>query len=124
MIKVKLEHNVDLSGIPEENQHGDCFVQALHQFLKNPKRYTLVHGVVTGQGAIEGIEHNHAWVIDEKNEQVIDNTLPGNKRIPIGIYYWVGKISITREYKEKEVMEMIDKYGTYGPWDEVFNDYP
>ncbi len=115
---------VDLSDIPEENKNGDCFVVALKKFMENPKRYTLVHGVVTGQGPIEGIEYNHAWVIDEKTDTVIDMTLPkGNQKIPVGLYYYIGKISITKEYKGPEVLKMLDKYGTYGPWDSVFDQY-
>lgn len=115
----------DLSDIPEENQHGDCFVVALHKFMENPKRYTLVHGVVSGQGPLEGIEYCHAWVIDENTDQVIDMTLPaGNQKLPVGLYYYIGKIEITREYKLSDVAKMVDKYGTYGPWDKVFEDYP
>ena len=117
-------NTVDISDIPEENKHGNCYVVALHKFMENPKRYTLVHGVVSGQGPLEGIEYNHAWVIDEKTDTVIDMTLPkGNQKIPVGLYYYIGKISITREYKGPEVLEMLDKYGTYGPWDSVFDNY-
>ena len=117
--------DVDLSDIPEENKHGDCFVVALNTFLKKPKRYTLVHGVVTGQGPLDGIEYCHAWVIDESTDTVIDNTLPpGSNKYPVDIYYAIGQISITREYDYRGVLEMVDKYETYGPWDPVFNKYP
>lgn len=116
---------VDISNIPEENKHGNCFVAALHKFMENPRRYTLVHGVVSGQGPLEGIEYCHAWVIDENTDQVIDMTLPsGNQKMPVGLYYAIGRISITKEYKASDVAKMLDKYGTYGPWDSVFNDYP
>lgn len=81
----------------------------------------ILHGVVTGQGPLEGIEYCHAWVID--GETVIDKTIP-QKRIPVGLYYHIGKISITREYDKNDVMKMLDKYGTYGPWDPVFKNYP
>jgi hypothetical protein len=115
----------DLSHIPEENQHGDCFVVALHKFMENPRRYTLVHGVVSGQGPLEGIEYCHAWVIDENTDKVIDMTLPsGRQKIPVELYYYIGRIEITREYKASDVAKMVDKYGTYGPWDKVFEDYP
>ena len=111
--------------IPEENKHGDCFVQALNTFLENPKKYILVHGVVTGQGPLAGVQYCHAWVIDERKDIVIDKTLPKQyQEMPVGIYYWTGKISITKEYNYKEVLEMIDKYETYGPWDKVFEKYP
>ena len=115
----------DISDIPEENKHGDCFVVALNTFLEDPENYTLVHGVVTGQGPIEGIEYCHAWVIDESTDTVIDNTLPASySKLPVNMYYRIGKIEITKEYDYKQVLKMIDKYGTYGPWDKVFEQYP
>lgn len=125
MIKIKLEHNVDLSEIPEENQHGDCFVVSLNKFMEDPKKYTLVHGVVTGQGPLEGIQYNHAWV-EDKFGDVYDETLsfPFNNGLSQEFYYGLGKIEITRKYNAEQVLKMLDKYGTYGPWDKVFNDYP
>ena len=124
-MKKYIRSAINLDDIPEENKHGDCFVVALHKFMENPKRYTLVHGIVTGQGAIEGIQYCHAWVIDEPTDMVIDMTLPsGSQQIPVNLYYYVGKITITREYKASEVSKMLNKYGTYGPWDKVFDGYP
>jgi len=124
-MKRYIKNAVSIEDVPEENKHGDCFVVALNKFLENPKKYTLVHGVVTGQGPLEGIQYNHAWVIDEYNETVIDMTLPkSNQKIPVGVYYYIGKISITREYKADDVYKMLDTYGTYGPWDKVFEKYP
>ena len=117
-------NSIDISNIPEENKNGNCFEVALNKFMQNPKRYTLVHGVVTGQGPLEGIQYCHAWVIDEKTDKVIDMTLPsGKQQIPVGLYYYIGKISITKEYDASEVLDMLDKYGTYGPWDSIFDPY-
>ena len=116
---------VNIEDVPEENKHGNCFVVALHKFMENPQKYILVHGIVTGQGPLEGLQYCHAWVIDERADKVIDMTLPtGSQQIPLGLYYWVGKIDITREYNAAEVSKMLDKYGTYGPWDKVFDGYP
>ena len=124
-MKKYIYSKTDLSDIPEEHKHGDCFVVSLHKFMENPKRYTLVHGVVTGQGPLEGVEYCHAWVIDEKTDTVIDMTLPTKmQKLPVDLYYNIGHISITKEYKAADVGKMLDKYGTYGPWDKVFNGYP
>ena len=91
--------------------------------MENPKRYTLVHGVVSGQGPLEGIEYCHAWVLD--GDDVIDDTLPPDmRRIPADLYYSMGNIELTREYDWHDVAEMLDEYGTYGPWDDVFDPYP
>ena len=124
-MKKYIKTYTDISEIPDEYKHGDCFVQALNTFLEDPKHYALVHGVVNGQGPLEGIQYCHAWVIDETTDKVIDRTLPaGSQEIPTGYYYWIGKPPITREYNAEQVGEMVDKYGTYGPWDKVFKGYP
>lgn len=110
--------------MPEENKHGNCFVEALHEFMRSPDKYILVHGVVNGQGPLEGYQYCHAWVIDEDADVVVDKTQPsGNQRFPIGLYYAIGDIKITREYDADDVSDMLNTYGTYGPWDPVFDDY-
>lgn len=125
MLRIKLEYDGDLSDIPEENKHGNCFVVALNKFMENPRKYTLVHGVVTGQGPLEGIQYCHAWVEDSFGD-VWDGTLPEPfcNGISHEFYYSLGKIKITRKYDAKKVYDMLDKYETYGPWDSVFNKYP
>ena len=108
--------------IPDENKNGNCYQAALHKFMEDPQRYTLVHGVVTGQGAVSGIQYGHAWV--EDGDTIIDMTLPPQmQRLPKPAYYAIGHIKITRRYGPDDVLEMLDEYGTYGPWDEVFDDY-
>lgn len=112
-----------LDSVPQENKHGDCYVQAFRQFMQDPSRYVLVHGVVTGQGPLEGIEYCHAWVLD--GDTVIDRTLdPEMQRLPKALYYYIGQIEITREYDLKAVRKMTAEFGTYGPWDDIFNRYP
>ena len=40
--------------IPDANKGGDCYVKALHNMQSDPSA-TLVHGLVSGQGHLEGI---------------------------------------------------------------------
>lgn len=121
-MKKYIKSEKDYSNIPEENQHGDCFVVALNKWMENPERYTLVHGVVTGQGAIDGVKYTHAWVEDGNN--VIDMTLPEDMQVfPKDAYYAIGNIKITRKYKYKDVLNNVCTYETYGPWDKVFDGY-
>jgi len=107
------------SPIPKKNQGGDCFVVSYQYFQKNALRndkLRLVHGLVTGQGAIEGIVYNHAWVEDDN--MVIDKTLPKNmQKIPKSLYYKMGKIKTTYKYNYEEVLEKVVEIGTYGPWE-------
>ena len=108
--------------VPEGNRNGNCYEVALHKFMDNPRRYTLVHGVVTGQGPIAGMQYGHAWV--EDGDKIIDMTLPSHLRsLPKDVYYALGHIDITRRYNANQVLKMLDKFGTYGPWDPVFDDY-
>ena len=115
--------SVDTSNIPEENKHGDCFVQALNQFMKDPEHTTVVHGVVTGRGAIEGLQYCHAWA--EVGDEVIDNTLPESlRRLPQDAYYRLANVVFTKKYGYREVLENVVNYETYGPWDKAFEGYP
>ena len=108
--------------IPDENKNGNCYQVAFNKFMENPHKYTLVHGIVTGQGPISGIQYGHAWV--EDGDTIIDMTLPAHMRnLPKALYYAIGHIDITRKYNANQVLEMLDKYETYGPWDSVFDDY-
>ena len=114
---------IDYDDIPEENKHGSCYVDALHTFMEDPAHRTLVHGIVTGQGPIEGIQYGHAWV--EDGDTVIDATLPSSMQcLPKSLYYAIGQIDQTVEYDWHAVQEMLDEYGTYGPWDPLFDNYP
>ena len=114
-----------LEETPEDHKHGNCYVEALHAFMEDPQNRVLVHGIVTGQGPIEGVQYGHAWVLD--GWYVIDKTLsPSMQRLPKDFYYSIGQIDPdnTRMYKGRDVLKMLDKFGTYGPWDPMFDNYP
>ena len=113
----------DLSNIPEENKNGNCFVVAFNEVVHNPDMgYKLVHGIVTGQGAIQGLQYCHAWV--EKDGKVIDKTLPTHmQEFPLEFYYAIGNIKKVKKYTYKQTLENACKYETYGPWDPMFGGY-
>jgi len=102
--------------IPDANKGGNCYVKALHYMQEDPSA-TLVHGLVDGQGPLEGITYNHAWC--EKSGKIIDMTLQksAQKSIPIDLYYKIGNIKTTYKYTYDEMLEKMDEYGTYGPWE-------
>ncbi len=106
--------------ISKENQNGDCYILAYKYFMdnvtKNPN-LRLVHGLVSGQGALEGIIYNHAWV--EDGNRIIDMTLPKKlqKSISKLQYYKIGKIKTTYKYSYDKVIEKSLNFGTYGPWE-------
>jgi len=105
-----------LESISDKHKGGDCFEVSYKYILNNP-RVTLVHGLVSGQGALEGIVYGHAWC--EDGNKIIDMTLPKNlqKSLDTKFYYTLGNIKITYRYTFKEALEKADEYGTYGPWE-------
>lgn len=110
--------SISLDDIPEANKGGNCFKVAVDTLMSNPNGF-LVHGVVTGQGAIDGVQYCHAWV--EIGDKVIDNTVP--IIIDKHVYYAIGNIQITRRYSYKEALEQMLQTETYGPWDRAFDNY-
>lgn len=102
--------------IPEANKNGDCYIQAYNYISNNPK-VVLVHGLVHGQGALEGIIYNHAWC--EDGNKIIDMTLPVKlqKSLSKDLYYAIGQIETVHKYTYEEMIEKVVEEGTYGPWD-------
>jgi len=121
MIKKIIEKKVSLDDIPDANKGGNCYQVAFDTLFSKPGA-KLVHGVVLGQGPLEGIEFTHAWV--EDGDTVIDNTQPvGRNEFPKVVYYLIGHIDITREYTRAKAIENATRTGHYGPWDKVFDNY-
>jgi len=117
-LKERLISNLFEKYIPDENKGGDCYVKALHYMQSDPSA-TLVHGLVDGQGPLEGITYNHAWC--EKGGKIIDMTLPKSiqKSIPVELYYKIGNIKTTYKYTYEEMLEKMEEFETYGPWEKV-----
>lgn len=96
---------------------GDCYQAASDYIIHHPNDgWTLVHGDVTGQGAIEGQRYGHAWL--EKGDTVLDVSNGRNLEIPRAKYYELGQIdsgSVVR-YDRKQTLDKLLTYETYGPW--------
>jgi len=103
--------------IPANNQNGTCYQDAMKYMMSHStdRGLMLCHGLVTGQGDIEGVIYNHAWV--EKGNKVIDETIPitVDKRV----YYAIGNISEKNVYRytHNEMNEKVVEFKTYGPWE-------
>ena len=118
-MKFKLLEKVNIDDVPEENKHGNCFVVAFNYVMSHPNA-TLVHGIVTGQGPLDGLQYNHAWA--EEGDTVIDNTI--NLTVPKLIYYAIGHIKIVKKYSYEQMIDNALSYRTYGPWDKELMQYP
>jgi hypothetical protein len=106
-----------MTNIPEENKNGNCYEEALNLFMNmiSTPEVKLVHGIVTGQGAVKGIKFGHAWV--EFKDFCIDKSNGNSIMQTKEVYYRIGKIKKVKRYIALEAMKNIQKFGTYGPWD-------
>jgi len=97
---------------------GDCFEVAgnLTTNLINCDCY-LCHGKPIGQGKIDGIKHNHAWI--EVNDIVIDFSNGKKTIIPRERYYRIGKINKKEvfRYTPIEAVKMMLETAHFGPWE-------
>ena len=105
---------------------GDCY-EANGKFFMNEttpflggssKNMRLVHGEVTGQGSLAGVNYGHAWV--EDGNTVIDKSNGKDLRIPKAVYYALGGIDHNdnlHKYTPEEFRRKVSKHEHWGPWD-------
>jgi hypothetical protein len=107
--------------IPKANKGGDCFVINGRTFLNdfsNKQNTYLVHGEVAGQGPLSGITFGHCWI--EDNSNVYDFSNGRELVIPKQLYYMIGnidKINNIYKYDNKEFLNKLNEFKTWGPWD-------
>ncbi len=98
---------------------GNCYEAAGRYMMSHSSKkgsLRLVHGEVTGQGALEGVKYGHAWVEDGNN--VIDVSNGRDIRMPKAIYYALGQIrDNVHRYTPQEFTDKIMKHEHWGPWD-------
>ena len=99
----------------EDYGGGNCFEVALLNATANPE-LDVVHGVVCGQGPLEGIAFPHAW--NEWGGVVIDDSNGRSVEMPASAYYAIGNIDESKvfRYSYREAIEMAVDFETYGPW--------
>lgn len=120
---------------------GDCFPTALHYVYSLPdeerKSHRIVHGVPEGQGEIEGLRFDHAWVERtdplpenlppeqramfeqwQMNVIVIDKSNGNDVEMPRMLYYQLGNIKErdVHRYTFDEAAAHAVRTGHYGPW--------
>lgn len=125
--KEYLEEAKKHAHIPSKNQGGDCYMVA-YRYLMNHhnENLRLVHGLVHGQGNLEGIVYGHAWVLDKEKDEIYDDTVPSlkGKGFNARLYYWMGKIATSFEYTYEEAQKEALRTGNYGPWNKKILDNP
>jgi hypothetical protein len=105
---------------------GECFQLAGEKMLDGRDQdWVLVHGAPTGIGGnAEGLKYPHAWIEHTpvfKGAVPMVHDLVAGVEIPARAYYALGNINPdeTVRYTWKELIDMLAKHGTYGPWDEA-----
>lgn len=97
-------------------EFGCCFDLVSEWVLKNRHEdidVKVVHGLILGQGPIEGIEHGHAWL--EINNRVVD--LENEVSMSKYEYEHLARLQYKVSYSIKEAIEQMLESGHKGPWD-------
>ena len=122
---------------------GNCYEvhgRFILENLRERDHYSLVHAEVMGQGELSGIPYGHCFLIDKRTDEVLDMSNKRNIRMPVAVYYLLGKIDQSRywdddlgivnrtpkiyEYTPGEAIEWMSETGTFGPWElETENGY-
>ena len=109
---------IKLQSLLLESAMGDCYQAAGNlaiSFVGDPKA-KLVHGMVNGQGSLEGIRFGHSWV--EYGNKVLDHSNGKKREMPKSVYYKLGKIKPEQNkyYAPKEAIKWMMKSKHWGPW--------
>jgi len=110
---------IKLKQILLEGKLGDCY-QAGGRLIMNffgDKDHKLVHGMVNGQGALEGMRYGHCWV--ESRNTVMDHSNGRKLEVPTKVYYALGRINPEecKYYTPEEAARFMSEDGTWGPWE-------
>ena len=95
---------------------GNCFNKTAEYAIHNKDAtdIKIVHGIIVGQGPIEGLEHGHAWLV--KGDSVID--LENGITMEIKAYEKAARLKHKVTYSIKAALRLINSSGHLGPWDE------
>lgn len=116
----KSEEDEVLKKIPKKCRGGDCYCASGsylmdHAFEK--PNLLLVHGEVTGQGKIAGVQFGHAWI--EDGDMVIDVSKDKKLELPKIFYYALGQINENNvfKYNMEQMRRKVSETKHWGPWD-------
>ena len=102
-----------------EGKLGDCYQAGgkLIMDMFGDKEHKLVHGMVNGQGALEGMRYGHCWV--ESRNTILDHSNGRKLEIPKDLYYAIGRINPKecKYYTPEEAAKFMVDEGHWGPWE-------
>ena len=98
---------------------GDCYPAGGRLIMNffGDKEHKLVHGMVNGQGALEGMRYGHCWV--ESRDTVLDHSNGRKLEIPKQVYYALGRVNPKecKYYTAEEAAKFMVDEGHWGPWE-------
>jgi len=97
---------------------GDCYQaggRLIMEYFGHDVK--LVHGMVSGQGQLEGNRFGHCWV--EVKDKVLDHSNDKEQELPKQLYYIMGRIDPKEchYYTPREASGKMLKHEHWGPWD-------
>ena len=100
------------------NKGGDCFLASYHLIMEQ-NDLILVHGIVTGQGDLNGVRYAHAWC--ERGDMVLDYSNGRRLEIPKILYYAIGNIleSNLYRYTHRQACGFAVETEHSGPWEDL-----
>jgi hypothetical protein len=109
---------------------GSCFESSYKAFMDLPTHLPedvmdmfteikLVHGIVTGaMGPNLGVQYAHGWVeLKSKHGDYFCYDSETGYLVVKTTFYMVGKVKDACAYTKEQVLERINKYEHYGPWE-------
>lgn len=110
---------IKLKNILLEGKLGDCYPAGGRLIMQyfGQDEYKLVHGMVNGQGALQGMRYGHCWV--ESESRVLDHSNGRKLDIQKAVYYAMGRIDPDEclYYTASEATKFMADKGTWGPWE-------
>jgi|TARA_R110000823_G_scaffold280983_2_gene399146 hypothetical protein len=110
---------IKLKDILLEGKLGDCYPAGGRLIMNffGDATHKLVHGMVNGQGALEGMRYGHCWV--ESKDTVLDHSNGRKLEVPKQVYYALGRIDPKecKYYSPEECRKWMLEDGTWGPWE-------
>ena len=110
---------IKLKNILLEGKLGDCYQAGgrLIMDMFGDKEHKLVHGMVNGQGMLEGKRYGHCWV--ESRNTILDHSNGRKLEIPKDIYYAIGRVNPKEcfYYTPEEAAKFMVDEGHWGPWE-------
>lgn len=106
------EEDHDIIPTDIDKRLGRCY-ELSGRYVIRHHGWTLVHGTLINPFIMGHPKLPHAWC--EKGNEILDPVM--NKIWPKDVYEGLFKAKIHKKFTQKEVLQLTDKHGNWGPWE-------